>query len=308
MILDGAKLNIQKLLQHYFSPRKDTRIVTTPAVSSQDPNTFFPFGLEDLQYWIVKRKDGLVVKYRVTGAVGATPPEHHYPPKKGESTALTVVTSKLSDWCHHNPSKEPVWIGSDYDLYIADAPGCRGYNGDFDIVLDCGDILPFSYVSKKSTKLEGDAELVNTLKKFELVAKPQPRCLKIDWYDRAAPPVEFEFWNVLAKSLSGAVLTACQGGHGRSGTSLVCLLMVSNPDYTPADAIIHLRAVHCPRAIESVVQHEYIGKFGEYLGRVNDIDRVKSIKDFREAFLQLTNKSAKFYQDRLTAPAVPEKK
>ena len=76
-------------------------------------------------------------------------------------------------------------------------------------------------------------------------------------------------------------------------------MMVMNPEYSPADAIIHLRAIHCPRAIESGVQHEYIGAFGAFLGRENDIDRVKGVVDFKAEFMKIKHKSAQPYQDRL---------
>lgn len=269
----------------------------TALVKADQP--FFPFALDDLQYWVVKRKDGMVVKYRVVGA--------NEGPASLVHTSGTPVhapinhTTSLGAWCYHDPSAEPIFVADKFDLYIADAPGVRAHKDEFDFVIDCGDVLPLSYVRNNLTvALDGDEDMVRTLTKYSTIEKAHPKCLKIDWDDRAAPPLKFEFWGALAKKLSGTVLTNCQGGHGRSGTSLVCLMMVMNPEYSPADAIIHLRAMHCPRAIESVMQHNYIGEFGKWLGRENDIDRVKGIKDFKEAFLGLKMKSATPYQTQLT--------
>ena len=289
-------INIRSLLDHYFT-RKDnmTDQKETTVVKPAEP--FFPFALDDLQYWVIKRKDGMTVKYRVVGADDSTPIKvAGYIP-----STTTPTTPSLSGWCKHNPSTNPIWDGGErFDLYIADAPGCRAYKDEFDLILDCGDILPLSYVrGSNQSLLDGDEELVKLLKKYEKADPNTSRVLKIDWDDRAAPPLKFEFWPALFKKLSGSVLTACQGGHGRSGTSLVCLLMVANPDYTPADAIIHLRALHCPRAIESGVQHTYIGEFGAFLGRVNDVERIKDVKDFKAEFLKMTYESVKPYQTQL---------
>lgn len=298
MELSGSK--IYQLLDHYFhgGQMSQTNVST---VSKDSP--FFPFALEDLQYWVVKRKDGMVVKYRVVG------PEDSKGAIGGQSTYnLPAVTQSypstpsLSGWCNHRPAKEAVWLAPNFDLFIADAPGCRMDKEEFDTVIDCGDILPLSYVrNNTSLVLDGDEDLVKTLKKYGTTPGNNARCLKIDWDDRAAPPLKFDFWPALVKKLSGTVLTACQGGHGRSGTSLVCLMMATNPEYTPGDAIIHLRAIHCPRAIESVVQHTYINDFGKWLGRDGDVERVKGVKDFKAEFLKLTHPSCKPYQERLLA-------
>lgn len=286
---------IRTLLDHYFHGGPVTAQVTT----STDDKPFFPFGLDDLQYWIVKRKDGMVVKYRVVGpAAGEERPKLL---TMGPPNPSVPTTHSLGGWCKHNPASEPVWVGDKFDLYIADAPGCRTYKEDFDFVLDCGDNITASYALRGNTDstLVGDPTLVSALSKYATTLKSAVKVLKVDWDDRAAPPLKFEFWPALHKKLSGTVLTACQGGHGRSGTSLVCLMMVANPAYSPADAIIHLRAVHCPRAIESVMQHNYIGEFGVFLGRPNDIERVKGVKDFKQEFLTLTHESSKVYQERV---------
>ena len=273
----------------------------TATVVNKSDSPFFPFALEDLQYWVIKRKDGMVVKYRVVGPTEKSGNHSITGPYRPPTKAPSLPS--LGAWCHHNPATDPVWVGNGVDLYIADASGCRGFKDEFNFLLDCGDILPLSYVrGSADAKLDGDPELIKLLNKWSIPDKATPRCIKIDWDDRAAPPLKFEFWPALSKKLEnvgGTVLTACQGGHGRSGTSLVCLMMVMNPEYSPADAIIHLRAIHCPRAIESGVQHEYIGAFGAFLGRENDIDRVKGVVDFKAEFMKIKHKSAQPYQDRL---------
>ena len=306
--MDLRPNRLREIWNHYMTEQPSSTGVSMTADVAHDKKDepFFPFALEDLQYWVVKRKDGMIVKYRVIGPTDGdekrttiSAPQYH----GGHTPTPVSTTPSLSGWCKHNPADQPVWQGEKVDLYIADAPGCRGYKDEFNFLLDCGDILPLHYVrGTGDATLDGDEELVRLLTKHSSQTKTTPRCLKIDWDDRAAPPLKFEFWPAIwtkVNKIGGTLLTACQGGHGRSGTSLVCLMMVANPEYSPADAIIHLRAVHCPRAIESVTQHEYIGKFGEFLGRVNDIERVKGVKDFKAEFMKLTLASAKPYQERL---------
>ncbi len=305
---------VKDLWNHYMgleaSPiKQETRVSQTNSVVSGvvvNPNEpFFPFQLDDLLYWVMKRKDGMVVKYRVVGP-------HEGPVRLDNGTKTQLVfpagaartsgSTHYGEWCKHDPAEEPVWTDPQLDLYIANANGCRGYRNDFDIVLDCGNILPLGVImgGPGDPTLQGDKGFVNALSKFATTAPTKvPKFVKIDWDDREAPPLKFEFWPALYKRSNGTLLTACQGGHGRSGTSLVCLMMVANPDYTPADAIIHLRAIHCSRAIESIAQHKYIGEFGAFLGRPNDIERVSGVKDFKAEFMTLKHKSSKMYQDRL---------
>lgn len=274
----------------------------TATMVRKDEGPIFPFNLEDLKYWVVRRKDGLVVKYTVIlpsdvvkeGIIQANAYNKALP------TQGTVPS--LGAWCKHDPAPDPIWQGKDYDLYIADAAGCRKDKGIFDLVLDCGDILTLP-IKQVAQVLEGDDPLIDLLGEHcTQPIYPPTRVLQIGWDDRKAPPVKETFWTALHEGIKGevgTVLCACQGGHGRSGTSLVCLMMVANPEYTPADAIIHLRAMHCPRAIESEEQHRYINAVGVALGRKGDVERVKGVKDFRAEFLKMTLPSAKPYQERL---------
>ena len=91
----------------------------------------------------------------------------------------------------------------------------------------------------------------------------------------------------------------CQGGHGRSGTALTALMMVLTPTYNCADAILHLRAVHCPRAIESKEQHEYLDKLAVSLGRKGNSGELVGVANYRERFLAIKKKAAQPYQERL---------
>ena len=274
-----------------------TSLLTT---NTSDRPTF-PFLLEDLLYWVIRKKDGSVIKY----SVNDTAQPSSYFPGHSRNLGTHIHTPSTRMWCTHNPEKEPVWVGSGCDLYIADSVGTKNHYDEFNCIIDCGDtlaltgdgFLPSTLINKA---LRGSDMFVDELETFLTVPpKAETQVLKIHWIDREAPPVTPAFWPKLTELLYGTVLCSCQGGHGRSGTSLVCLMLVLNPEYSPKDAIIHLRALHCARAIESSVQHDYINLVGAFLNRPTNAHEVKNIKDYKKAFLALTLKSAQPYQDRL---------
>lgn len=284
--------------------KKETTVQDVSSVTGSAPA--FPFRLEDLAYWVVKRKDGTTIKYTLVGPDdkmgGKEVKAGVYPSSVAPLGQMTGgTTHSFSDWCKHDPIGEPIWDGGKVKIWIADSMGLKGYYQKFDVVLDCGDVLNLFSINKDG-KLIGDEELIKVLKPFVIGGPKNQQIIKIDWDDRKAPPLDVDAWMALAKHLSKksqTVVTACQGGHGRSGTSLVCLMMALNPEYTPYSSICHLRAMHCPRAIESKEQHMYINAVGKELGREEDIMKVGEVKSFKESFLALDLKSAKPYQDRL---------
>ena len=269
----------------------------------------FGFELKELDYWMIKRKDGETVKY----VLSANNHTHTQSPPKAPSQASAGYSGYAAgNWfggsairaCHHDGA-DLIYRANGINLYIADAAGCRRNHGLHDFTLDCGDILNVGTeprpTSDYSGVLLGDEELVIALDDYVEDASQPSRILQIDWDDRKRPWVSPEFWPALAKLLSGDVLCACQGGHGRSGTALTSLIMCLNPEYSAKDAIVHLRAMHCPRAIESSEQHEYLDLVAHALGREEDAKQVHLIKSFRDEFLKMSHPSAKKWQDTLLA-------
>ena len=267
----------------------------------------FPFKLEDLESWTVRRTDGTVAKFILTEAVREESRQKRkgveiYPSGIVEKAVDTYkrVTGHLSSYCNHVP-KNPIFeidasergegaLATPLRLYVGDVYGAKLEKDNFDFVIDGGDVISL-YASKSTKILDGDPELVSLMRPYT-VEIPGVRVLKIDWWDRKAPDVIPEFWVELNNHLYGDVMTCCQGGHGRSGTSAVCLMLVNSPDYSALDAIIHLRAVHCPRAIESEVQHGYIDNVATFLGREADAGKAKEINDYRAAFLASSKPTA----------------
>lgn len=286
-----------------MSPTGETM---TPA---EKTTQMFPYDLRDLQYWVIKRKSGEHVKWSLIpdgNIIGKDKPK----PIVGAPTPATNWShfSHLGEMCEHYLTNLPVFETPDMRLFICDAPGARRDREKVDFLIDGGDVIS-EYLASTTAILSGDRGLAGELASHVQIAFKGPRVLKIAWGDRKAPYLAPSFWVELAKKVKGDVMTACQGGHGRSGTSLVCLMMVLNLEYGAKDAIIHLRAMHCARAIEGADQHAYINEVAKFLGRPEDADEIHQVTNFKEAFLSMTHPSSKPYQDRLKlATKIEDKK
>ena len=247
------------------------------------PAPQFAFTLDELQFWIIKRKDGTVIR-------------HSFRPveaRKEKTLGPAVWTSPgstywphLHDLCNHNLTELPVFEKGGVELYACDSIGARKAREAVDFIIDGGDVISLPY--KWDNLFQGDSELISNLSQFGLAPTQEEshksRLLKIRWADRQAPKVDPAFWPALLSQLKGKVVCCCQGGHGRTGTSLVSLMMCMT-DYSPLDAITHLRAVHCPRAIESKEQHEYLNTVAKFLGRPENAHKAEQVKSFKERFL-----------------------
>lgn len=280
-----------------------------------DMSDNFPFSLDDIRGWIIKRKDGIIVRYTLTNAQDLA--------KTQSSPNVTVGTgnwftskksySSFSDWCDHcpDPANPPVFQKDGIALYIADAPGARKSYSKFDVAIDGGNALTVAG-EHDLPFLFGDP-MFNRLNRFvnKTGYKPEgnTKILKIRWYDRAAPPVAPTFWPNLLAMLQDLrkkenkerlnVLTICQGGHGRSGSALVALMMCLEESYTPLDALTHIRALHCARAIESKEQHEYLNELAKLLKREPDALDAEEVKSFK-ARLLAEDKFAQVYKDQVS--------
>lgn len=250
------------------------------------PGTFL-FGLSDLKSWTIQRVDGTVTKC-ILLPMTQVPAVSSKITKEIQPWLAQRILPSYTPFCDHRPEDVPLAVFQRKDgplrLWVASMGGARATASRFDFVIDAGDVINQAQFFGQEI-LDGDKELVNALLPYTNVVQPTARLLKIDWEDRGAPNVLAQFWIELSSIISGDVMTCCIGGHGRSGTTFVCLLLNNAPDYDALDAIIHLRAVHCPRAIESVVQHEYINSIAKYLGRAENAKVASSIPDYKAAFM-----------------------
>ena len=275
-------------------------------------DTIFPFELDDLEGWACVRTDGTVFRVRI-GEPLVT--------KKTSSATLGNVqgwesyykkSGSLTQWCQHDPIL-PVWKSDDekIEIYVADSAGTNKFRANFDLVIDGGNNVP--YITPTPVLRTLNLELVDRLIADTLPPDMNDNTLRINWPDRAAPPVYPEFWINLAAYIREQtlnrdkpfkVMTSCQGGHGRSGTAAVCLMMAFT-EYDALEAITHLRAVHCGRAIESAVQHDYINWMAETLKRNANARDAENVTSFRKRFLEVMNPSPEF-RDRVSNTKVTE--
>ncbi len=84
------------------------------------------------------------------------------------------------------------------------------------------------------------------------------------WPDFGTPDdakrLEAALTSLLDRAHAGQrVELGCLGGHGRTGTALACLAVMTG---SPRDeAVAWVRATYCDRAIESVSQETFIANF-----------------------------------------------
>ena len=86
----------------------------------------------------------------------------------------------------------------------------------------------------------------------------------IDWPDFGVPAdtgaVAAALGAVLQRARSGLhVEIGCLGGHGRTGTALACLAVLTG--HPAATAVAWVRASYCPQAVETPGQEAFIATF-----------------------------------------------
>jgi hypothetical protein len=97
--------------------------------------------------------------------------------------------------------------------------------------------------------------------------RPPWPCQVLAWPDFGLPNdtalVEDALRAVLRHaSADEAVEIGCLGGHGRTGTALACLVILTGT--SSGTATDWVRRNYCPRAIETVEQEEFIRGFGSH--------------------------------------------
>lgn len=84
--------------------------------------------------------------------------------------------------------------------------------------------------------------------------------LQMDWPDFGVVNLPIEFWIDLTEYLEehkAKLLVFCIGGHGRTGTALAALAIVSLA-MSAREAIAWVRKDYCTQAIESIAQENYL--------------------------------------------------
>jgi hypothetical protein len=86
----------------------------------------------------------------------------------------------------------------------------------------------------------------------------------VAWPDFGVPAdpdaIRVPLQRLLARARSGEVVeVGCVGGHGRTGTALACLAVLSG--VSPAQAVDWVRTHYCPDAVETDAQRTFVERF-----------------------------------------------
>jgi hypothetical protein len=172
--------------------------------------------------------------------------EKHETPAGRKANGFASYTSNVKH-CSHPPKQMidgktwGVWVGRRYD--------CETRLNEFDIVLN----LTGNEIGKKH-KLP-----VPELAKWESGGQTY-REFVLDWPDRGVVNLPGEFWRDLVNYLKTnkyKMLMFCVGGHGRTGTALASLFVVAC-GMEPRAAIDLVHSMHCPEAIEALIQEKAV--------------------------------------------------
>jgi hypothetical protein len=88
--------------------------------------------------------------------------------------------------------------------------------------------------------------------------------VQLPWADFGVPDaaeLRFALEDLLGRARRGErVEVGCLGGHGRTGTALACLAVLTGTP--PDDAVAWVRAAYCEKAVETDEQRAFVAAFG----------------------------------------------
>lgn len=168
------------------------------------------------------------------------------------STVTQTIGTKITrpivpGGCDHTGQKLSITLSDGKRLYGAQAYHIKE-TAHLELIVDCAGLL------KPRPKFVAKA----TAPRFRsLDTSTYPDVVTLAWPDMTAPThVGYRFWERLRDLLPQDTAVCCMGGHGRTGTALAALLVADGED--PEVAIKRVRKEHCPRAIETIQQEQYI--------------------------------------------------
>lgn len=97
--------------------------------------------------------------------------------------------------------------------------------------------------------------------------------VQLDWPDGDMPPVRFTFWYALYEHMRfnghNTMQFNCLGGHGRTGTALVAMMMAVNGSKWKS-ALKLVRDTFCHKCVETQAQIDYLVEMEAWLQRNNN--------------------------------------
>src|SRR5688572_29976594 len=108
----------------------------------------FPFMLEDIAAWLIRRKDGTIVRYNlIDSAAGQKKSTKIGSSSVGKSTPAYLNSGwkqSYSSWCEEHapqPTGLPVFEAEGIRLHIANSTGARKVAKLHDVAIDGGNVL-----------------------------------------------------------------------------------------------------------------------------------------------------------------------
>jgi len=189
----------------------------------------------------------------------------------GGGKGIGPVTYSEPKCSHEGTTVVVVVPDTRIELYAASKTWAKEASYLVDFVIDCGAHIAngttTAFVKAQGTLGPGEQEKITGLN--DLIMQVPPIAL-LDWPDQGIPAGGAAFWLGLVNVLPdpGKVLVCCIGGHGRTGTCLASLLLVTQPGMTAKQVIDFVRARYCKHAIESLAQERYLCALAEQVRRL----------------------------------------
>ncbi len=158
-------------------------------------------------------------------------------------------------------------------LFASSWQGLDEYSDQWDLIIDlAGNIKSTGLIVPSYTNnfIKDISNFFATTALEQWTQKVEPKQIKaellsLNWPDMGIAPVELEFWQELWKNLPKKTVIACMGGHGRTGSCLVALMIIAGKSYK--ESLEEVRKVYCKKAVESFSQDTYL--HGLYLKKLN---------------------------------------
>lgn len=170
-------------------------------------------------------------------------------PTKGPTTLTSFGTTYTYEKCKHDGTPK---------FAVGDIKFGGGSDGGAYI-----DYRPTLLVRLNANKWGYDpgGHKISVPKQFDWVKKYTPdylQVLDIDWQDGSDPPFDITFFEeLIANTKRGAIVFACQGGHGRTGTAMAAML-IAGTGISAEEAINTIKKEYCDKAIETQLQYDWL--------------------------------------------------
>lgn len=208
-------------------------------------------------------------------------------------------TSYATTWeSHKHYGDKVIFEYEGKQLFASNSSSLDEKSGKWNLIIDLAGIVT---MPRNASFIREDAKpqfksLSKHLDKDEALPSD---VLRLFWNDMSIPPCGIEFWVEMWKVLPEKTVIGCMGGHGRTGTCIASLIIASGQmDYW--QALEHVRKEHCKKAVENLVQEQYLHAiYMELLNwRMNDAKKkndLTMIKDVTEDIaFALKNKPVSF--------------